>query len=89
MQTLGCLSTSELPCSKVFEDRVFCEKVAALGLHCGELLNQIGELGHASLPPNLHVEFRRLLGPLFAHLNTDLLMPRFARYPDLEPPEAK
>lgn len=75
--------------SKVFEDRVFCEKVAALGLQCGELLNQIAQLGHATLPPNLHVDFRRSLGPMLGHLNTDLLMPIFARFPDLEPPEAE
>jgi len=73
--------------SKVFEDRVFCERMAALGMQCGELLNQMHELGHATLPPELHVEFRRSLGPLLTHLNTDLLMPIFARYPDLEPPE--
>jgi hypothetical protein len=73
--------------SKVFQDRLFCEKVAALGLQCGELLNQIHELGRAALPPELQVEFRRSLGPLFGHLNTDVLMPIFARYPDLEPPE--
>jgi len=74
--------------SKVSQDRLFCEKVAALGLQCGELLNQIHELGRAALPPELQVEFRRSLSPLFGHLNTDLLMPIFARYPDLEPPES-
>jgi len=73
--------------SKVFEDRFFCEKVAALGLQCGDLLNQISELGHSTLPPDIHVEFRRALGPLLGHLNTDLLMPIFARFPELEPPE--
>jgi hypothetical protein len=74
--------------SKVFQDRAFCERVATLGLQCGELLNQIHQLGEATLPSELHVEFRRSLGPLFGHLNTDLLMPIFARYPDLEPPES-
>jgi hypothetical protein len=75
--------------SKVFQDPLFCEKIAALGLQCGELLNRISELGHATLPPDLHAEFRRSLGPLLAHLNTDLLMPIFARFPELEPPETR
>jgi hypothetical protein len=73
----------------VFESRAFSEKIAELGLQCGSLLNQMHELGEEQLNPELRPQFRRTLAPLLVSLNTELLMPIFARHPDLEPSESE
>ena len=73
--------------SPVFENRAFSEKIAELGLQCGSLLNQMHELAEEQLSPELRPQFRQALAPLLVGLNTALLMPIFARYPDLEPHE--
>ena len=73
----------------MFDDKEFAAKIAALAEECGAKLNEIHRAGEEHLPPGRIKEFRFAVGTVMAYLNTEIMLPIYQRYPDLQPPKHK
>ena len=68
----------------MFENREFAELIAKLGEQCGAALNEMAHGGEEHLSAERLKEFRRRVGTVMASLSTQLMIPLYARHPELE-----
>lgn len=71
----------------MFDDKEFATRVAALAEECGAKLNEIHRAGEEHLSREHIKTFRYAVGTVMAYLNTEIMLPIYQRYPELQPPK--
>jgi hypothetical protein len=70
-------------------ERDEAEKIKSVALDCVRQLDMSVKLALADAPEDQSSIYRRLVGQAMGHIFTEVLMPVYAAYPDLEPEELK